>query len=90
LAYTLGAMNPEFALADVVTAEDTGKQSVLDKVSQDSTLALAMLFATKPVLILPIARSLSRKYKLSLTRWQSGHSLLLVERVEASALSSSQ
>ena len=33
LAYTLGAMNSEFALEDVVTAEDTGKQSALDKVS---------------------------------------------------------
>jgi hypothetical protein len=40
LAYTLGAMNPEFALADVVTAEDTDKQSVLDKVSGDSCLRL--------------------------------------------------
>ncbi|KAM0709560.1 hypothetical protein Q7P35_003599 [Cladosporium inversicolor] len=33
LAYTLGAMKSEFALEDVVTAEDAGKQSILDKIS---------------------------------------------------------
>jgi hypothetical protein len=33
LAYTLGAMKPEFGLAEVVTAEDSDKQSTLDKVS---------------------------------------------------------
>jgi len=33
LSYTLGAMNSEFALEDLVTAEDSAKQSTLDKVS---------------------------------------------------------
>lgn len=36
MAFTLGAMKREFAMADVVIAEDAHKQVVLDKVSRNS------------------------------------------------------
>ena len=43
MAFTLGAMKPEFAFAEVVTAEDAHKQVVLDKVSVISCLCLSLL-----------------------------------------------
>lgn len=47
-----------------------------------------MLLANRSLLTLSIARSLSRKSQFIPTRWQSGRLVLLVEMVEASAVSS--